>query len=100
MWDACGGLGIPGAIHVSDPVAFFTPIDRFNERWEELNNHPDWSFYGKDFPTNEEILNARNRVIERHPKTNFIVLHVGNFAENLENVGGCQIGRASCRERV
>ena len=89
MWEACGGLGIPVAIHVSDPAAFFTPIDRFNERWEELNNHPDWSFYGKDFPTNEEILNARNRVIARHPKTNFIVLHVGNYAENLANVSGC-----------
>jgi predicted TIM-barrel fold metal-dependent hydrolase len=89
MWEACGGLGIPVSIHVSDPVAFFTPIDRFNERWEELNNHPDWSFYGSDFPSNEEILNARNRVIERHPKTKFIVLHVGNFAENLGHVAGC-----------
>ncbi len=89
MWEACGSLGIPVAIHVSDPAAFFTPIDRFNERWEELNNHPDWSFHGKDYPSNEELLNARNRVIERHPKTQFIVLHVGNFAENLGHVGGC-----------
>jgi len=89
MWEACGGLGIPVAIHTSDPVAFFLPIDRFNERWEELNNHPEWSFYGKDFPSNEELLSRRNRVIERHPKTTFIVLHVGNFAENLANVSGC-----------
>ena len=44
MWDACGQLNMPVAIHVSDPVAFFTPTDRFNERYEELNNHPDWSF--------------------------------------------------------
>ncbi len=50
MWDACGQLNMPVAIHVSDPVAFFTPTDRFNERYEELNNHPDWSFYGHDFP--------------------------------------------------
>ena len=89
MWEACGGLGIPVAIHVSDPLAFFTPIDRFNERWEELANHPDWSFYGSDFPSNDYLLNARNRVIERHPKTNFIVLHVGNHAENLGHVASC-----------
>lgn len=86
MWDACGQLHIPVAIHVSDPVAFFTPTDRFNERYEELNNHPDWSFYGRDFPSNAQLLEARNRVIARHPKTRFIVLHVGNFAENLANV--------------
>jgi predicted TIM-barrel fold metal-dependent hydrolase len=86
MWDACGQLGMPVAIHISDPAAFFTPTDRFNERYEELNNHPDWSFYGQDFPSNEELIAARNRMIARHPKTHFIVLHVGNFSENLQNV--------------
>ena len=86
MWDACGQLNMPVAIHVSDPIAFFTPTDRFNERYEELNNHPDWSFYGKDYPSNAELLDARNRVFARHPKTQFLVLHVGNFAENLDNV--------------
>jgi predicted TIM-barrel fold metal-dependent hydrolase len=87
MWEACGSSGIPVAIHVSDPAAFFTSIDRHNERFEELNNHPDWSFHGKDFPSNAELLAARDRVFAKHPKTQFIVLHVGNFAENLERVG-------------
>lgn len=87
MWDACGQLNMPVAIHVSDPVAFFTPTDRFNERYEELSNHPDWSFHGRDFPSNAELIEARNRVFARHPKTRFIVLHVGNFSENLANVG-------------
>ena len=86
MWDACGQLNLPVAIHISDPIAFFTPTDRFNERYEELNNHPDWSFHGGDFPSNDELIAARNRVIARHPKTQFVVLHVGNFAEDLQNV--------------
>lgn len=86
MWDACGQLNMPVAIHISDPVAFFTPTDRFNERYEELNNHPDWSFYGGDFPSNAELIEARNRVIARHPKTQFVTLHFGNFSENLQNV--------------
>jgi predicted TIM-barrel fold metal-dependent hydrolase len=89
MWETCGSLGMPVAIHVSDPEAFFLPIDRFNERFEELNNHPDWSFYGRDFPSNAELLEARNRVMARHPHTQFIVLHVGNDAENLPYVGEC-----------
>jgi predicted TIM-barrel fold metal-dependent hydrolase len=86
MWDTCGQLNLPVAIHVSDPIAFFTVTDRFNERYEELSNHPDWSFYDHDFPSNPELLEARNRVIARHSKTQFIVLHVGNFAEDLGNV--------------
>jgi predicted TIM-barrel fold metal-dependent hydrolase len=86
MWDTCGQLNLPVAIHISDPIAFFTPTDRFNERYEELNSHPDWSFHGGDFPGNDELIAARNRVIARHPKTQFVVLHVGNFAEDLPSV--------------
>jgi predicted TIM-barrel fold metal-dependent hydrolase len=89
MWEACGALRMPVAIHVSDPIAFFLPIDRYNERFEELNNHPDWSFYGGDFPSNAEILEARNRVLAKHPKTQFLALHVGNFAEDLGDVSRC-----------
>src|SRR5436305_62410 len=86
MWETCGQLNMPGAVDVSDPIAFFTPTDRFNERYEELNNHPDWSFYDHNFPSNAELLEARNRVMGRHPRTQFLVLHVGNFSENLANV--------------
>jgi len=86
MWEACGALGLPVAMHISDPEAFFLPIDRFNERYEELHAHPDWSFQGKDYPSNAELLAARDRVLARHPKTTFIGLHVGHGAENLAAV--------------
>jgi len=86
MWDTCGQLKMPVAIHIADPVAFFTPTDRYNERYEELHNHPDWSFYGRDFPKFMELIEARNRMMARHPNTHFIVLHTGNYAENLQNV--------------
>jgi predicted TIM-barrel fold metal-dependent hydrolase len=78
MWEACGAMKMPVAIHTSDPEAFFLPTDRFNERYEELSAHPDWSFHGKDFPSNRELHEARLRVIARHPKTQFVALHVGN----------------------
>lgn len=87
MWEACGALGFPVAIHIADPEAFFLPIDRFNERYEELHGHPDWSFYGKDYPSFDALIEARDRVLARHPKTTFIGLHVGHDAENLARVG-------------
>src|SRR4029077_321785 len=37
VWEECGRLGIPVAIHTSDPEAFFTPVDKYNERYEELH---------------------------------------------------------------
>jgi predicted TIM-barrel fold metal-dependent hydrolase len=89
MWEACAAFKMPVAIHISDPEAFFLPIDRFNERFEELNNHPDWSFHDRDFPSNKDLLEARNRMFARHPRTTFIALHVGNNAENLASVSEC-----------
>lgn len=86
MWEACADLSMPVGIHVSDPVAFFRPTDRFNERYEELNNHPDWSFCAPGVPSHEKLLEARDRVFARHPRTQFIALHVGNYAENLAHV--------------
>jgi predicted TIM-barrel fold metal-dependent hydrolase len=87
IWAKCGELGIPVEIHVSDPKAFFTPIDRFNERYDELGNNPEWSFSGEEFPSKMEILKARNRVMEKHPNTIFIGAHFGNLPENLPMVG-------------
>ena len=86
IWAKCGELGIPVMIHVSDPKAFFTPVDRFNERYDELGAHPDWSFYGEQFPSKEEILNQRNRVFARHPDTIFVGAHMGNLPEELGRV--------------
>lgn len=50
IWTKCGELGMPVLIHSADPLAFFQPIDRFNERVMQLGRHPNWSFYGPGFP--------------------------------------------------
>lgn len=88
MWEVAAARSMPIAIHTSDPEAFFLPIDRFNERYEELNAHPGWSFFGKDFPSNRELQEARRRVMRRHPKTQFVCLHVAD-AEDLAYVSEC-----------
>ncbi len=86
IWDECGRLGIPVSIHVSDPEAFFHPVDEKNERYEELTEHPDWSFYGAEIPSKESLLAARDRMFARHPNTTFVALHMANWPENLDYV--------------
>jgi predicted TIM-barrel fold metal-dependent hydrolase len=88
MWEAVASFHMPVAIHSSDPEAFFLPVDRFNERWEELHAHPDWSFHGRDFPSNRDLQEARRNVMRRHPKTQFVCLHVAD-SEDLPYVSEC-----------
>jgi len=86
IWEECGRLGIPVALHTSDPEAFFTPVDNHNERYEELHENPSWNFSGAGFPSKEQLLADRNHVFEKHPHTTFIALHVANWPENLDAV--------------
>ena len=86
IWAKCGELGIPVLMHVSDPKAFFTPVDQYNERYDELGAHPEWSYYGDEYPDKEEILAQRNRVLAKHKQTIFIGAHVANMPEELATV--------------
>jgi len=83
IWETCGRFKKPVVIHVSDPAAFFTSLDKYNERWHELNEHPNWLFFGDQFPRREDILEQLHRVIARHPGTTFVNTHFGNNAEDL-----------------
>lgn len=86
IWEECGRLGIPVAIHTTDPEAFFLPVDGNNERYDELMENPSWSFYGKGLPSKQEILGQRDHVFAKHPNTKFIALHMANWPENLDYV--------------
>jgi hypothetical protein len=86
IWQACAKHNRPVVIHTADPAAFFTPLDRTNERWHELNSNPGWLFFGAKFPKRQDLLDQLHRVIARHPKTTFINTHFGNNAEDLAAV--------------
>jgi len=87
VWARAAELEVPVLWHCADPIAFFTPTNERNERWEELYRHPEWSFYGDEFPAHQELIDARNRVIERHPNTTFICAHMADVPEDLAKLG-------------
>ena len=87
IWDTAGELGLPVLIHVADPVAFFDSVDETNERWEEIQVHPDWAFTSPPFPPFMEIMNGLKSLVTRHFSTVFIGAHVGCYGENLGWVG-------------
>jgi predicted TIM-barrel fold metal-dependent hydrolase len=86
VWDICAKYKRPVIIHVADPAAFWTPLDKYNERWHELNQNPGWLFGGSSYPKREDLLAQLERVIASHPKTTFISTHFGNNAEDLGTV--------------
>ncbi len=83
IFETAASLKIPVYMHISDPVAFFDPVDQFNERIDDLGEHPEWSFFGPQFPSFLEVIEQFANRIRRHKKTQFIGCHVASYAENL-----------------
>jgi predicted TIM-barrel fold metal-dependent hydrolase len=84
LWETAAELRLPVFIHTADPVAFFQPVDRFNERLEELLEFPEWSFADERFPRFEALMEWFEALIAAHPNTTFIGAHVGCYAEDLQ----------------
>ena len=68
-------------------MAFFDPIDEFNERYEELIEHPGWSFADPQFYRFDELVEAGMNMMRNNPNTTFIIPHVGGIPEDLARVG-------------
>ncbi len=84
IWDVCQRYRLIVAIHTADPPAFFSPLDVHNERLIELSRRPEWSFYGKDYPSFEELMIQRANLFKRRRDVVFVALHFGEFAHDLK----------------
>lgn len=87
VWAKCGELGIPVLIHSGEPVSFWNPKDKYNERWLELKQHPGRYRSPEDFPSFEQVMGEQHNVFRKHPGTKFINAHLGWFGNDLERLG-------------
>ena len=87
IWDKAGQLGIPVLIHTGEPVAFWSPVDKYNERWLELNQYPDRRRTDPKFASFEQTMGEQHNLFRKHPKTTFIDAHLGWLGNDLARLG-------------
>jgi predicted TIM-barrel fold metal-dependent hydrolase len=86
VWRAAARLRIPVFIHTADPQEFWQTIDNSNERWLELALFPGRR-YGDDFPAFDTLMQERDNMLRRNPKTTFVIAHLGWHANDLGRLG-------------
>jgi len=88
VWKKAGELGIPVLIHTGEPVAFWSPVDKHNERWLELQQFPDRRRGdATKFASFEETMAEQHNLFRKHPKTKFINAHLGWLGHDLARLG-------------
>ncbi len=87
LWTAAAELDVPVLIHVADPVAFFQPVDRHNERLEELLRTPKSSRSREGLMEFHCLCDSFEEAVASHPATRFVAAH-GLHVENLSRVSG------------
>src|SRR5688500_2567899 len=88
IWRKAGELGIPVLIHTGEPVAFWSPVDKNNERWLELQQFPDRRRGdATKFASFEQTMGEQHNLFRKHPKTKFINAHLGWLGHDLTRLG-------------
>jgi predicted TIM-barrel fold metal-dependent hydrolase len=87
IWKKAGELGIPVLIHTGEPMAFWSPLDKHNERWLELQQFPNRRRDDPKFASFEQTMGEQFNLFRKHPKTKFIAAHLAWLGNDLGRLG-------------
>jgi hypothetical protein len=87
VFDAIQQAGKTLIAHLAEPDGAWLPLDKNNAEIGYYTRHPEWHMYGRPgIPTKEAILDARDRVLERHPRLRVIGCHLGSDEEHWDRL--------------
>jgi predicted TIM-barrel fold metal-dependent hydrolase len=87
VFEMCARLKIPVLIHTADPKQFWEPIDKYNERWLELQEMPRRRRAPESNAPWETLIAEQHNLFRRHKNTTFINAHLGWLGGDLTKLG-------------
>lgn len=73
--------------HIAEPLACWRPLDPESPHYGYYRDYPEWHMAGRtDVPTHEQLMAARDRVLEKHPKLRVVGAHLGSLEYSLEEI--------------
>ncbi len=71
--------------HIAEPLACWQPLNEQNPHYGYYSNHPEWHMYGRtNFPSHEELMAARDRVLTKHPKLRMVGAHLASLEWDVD----------------
>ena len=79
--------GYPAVGHLGEPLACWLPLDERSPHFGYYRDNPEWHMHGRaGFPSHGEIMEARDRVLDRHPGLKFVGAHLGSLEYDVAEI--------------
>ncbi len=79
--------------HIAEPLACWLPLDPQSPHYSYYKGSPKWHMYGRsDVPSHEQLMAARDRIMEGHPTLRVVGAHLGSMEHSLEDIA-MRLGR-------
>jgi predicted TIM-barrel fold metal-dependent hydrolase len=80
IYEYLARFGKPMLAHIGEPLACWQPLDETRPHYGYYHNHPEWHMYTKpEYPSHGEIMDARDRMLARHPQLRVVGAHLGSL---------------------
>jgi predicted TIM-barrel fold metal-dependent hydrolase len=83
LWNRCAELNIPVNLHVADHPSCWQPLGPHQERTPDFQV---FNLYGKDVPSYSQMLDHRDHMLTKHPRTTVICAHLSNQGNDLASL--------------
>lgn len=71
--------------HIAEPLACWQPLNDRNPHYNYYSRHPEWHMYGRtDFPSHEQLMAARDRVLVKHPQLRMVGAHLASLEYEVD----------------
>jgi len=78
--------GKPLIAHLAEPIIAWLPLEP-GDTVSYYARNPEWHFYGKQgVPSYEQIIQARDNILKKHPDLIFIGAHLGSLSHDVDMV--------------
>ncbi len=78
---------MPILMHIGEPLECWQPLREGSVHYGYYSKNPEWHMYNKpDYPSHAELIDARDRVMGKHPKLRLIGAHLGSLEYDVAEV--------------
>ena len=87
IYEYLSSTGRPALMHMGEPLACWQPLDAHNPHAGYYRGNPKWYMGDKpDHPSHRDLIDARDRVLARHPHLRVIGAHLGSMEHDVAEV--------------